>query len=120
MTHEFPAECLPLAIAAILREHRHLMHEAERRADRAFFFQQKADGCDEPQQKALMLANRDEALNDPAATALFQKGRQRFGLDLAQRVIDEHWGRLPRCEACGVLFRRPSPKSCFDCDIHGV
>lgn len=103
-------------IRRILREYRHLMTEAERRADRAFGFSAKLPGCGDPAEAARMTAAVDDALADPEAAALHAKGRQRFLRDVAERILAQHGPILPRCDACGGVLKSPHPKQCFDCD----
>ncbi len=103
-------------IRRILREHRHLMTEAERRADRAFSFQDRADSAPDAAKKAEMSNAAQEALGDATSRELFEKGRQRFLEDMSHRVLAEHGPDLPRCEACGHVLKQPSPKDCFDCN----
>ena len=102
-------------IRRILREHRDLMTEEERRADRAFTFQERADSAIDPTVTAQMSKAIQEALRDEAARQLFQKGRRRFLEDMTQRVLAEHGPSLPRCEACGEVLKQPNPRDCFDC-----
>ncbi len=100
----------------ILREYRDLMTETERRADRAFAFQQRADLASDPTRRAELSTAVAEALVDAAVLTLYQKGRQRFLEDMTQRVLSEHGPDLPRCVACGEVLKQPNPKDCFDCN----
>lgn len=103
-------------IRRILREHRNLMTEAERCADRAFAFQEKADSAPDPDKCAEMSTAIEEALRDAAAEQLYRKGRQRFLEDMTERILAEHGPELPRCEACGHVLKQPNPRDCFDCN----
>ncbi len=100
----------------ILREFRNLMTETERRADRAFAFQQRVDLAADPARRAELSTVVAEALGDAAVLALYQKGRLRFLDDMTQRVLSEHGPDLPRCAACGEVLKQPNPKDCFDCN----
>jgi hypothetical protein len=102
-------------VRRILRDHRHLMTEAERRADRAFAFQGRADAETNPLMVAEMSNSVTQALSDDDVRELYQKGRARFLEDMTQRVLAEHGPRLPRCEACGEVLKQPNPRDCFDC-----
>lgn len=110
-------ENLDDAIRQILSRYRHLMTEAERRADRAFYFQGKIRPDSQPAETAERTASAEEALDDPVAQGLFKKGRERFLREMARRIVAEHGDQLPRCAACGAVFRSPNPKTCFDCAI---
>jgi len=110
---------LQQAIRQILSHHRHLMTESERRADRAFVYQSQLDAADHGRPTGDAQDAMDEALEDAAAEMLFQKGRERFLIDMAQRIMAEHGPTLPRCGACGQVFKTPNPRDCFDCDMHG-
>ncbi len=55
----------------ILQEHRHLMTEAERRADRAFAFQERADSATAPSKSVELSRAVQEALGDTAAEELY-------------------------------------------------
>lgn len=104
------------AACKILRDYRHLMTEAERRADRAFYYQaQIAKGEDAGGVESLRAA-LEQSLEDPLAADFFQRGRERFLRLMARRVLAEHREELPRCSACGMAFKTPNPKLCFDCD----
>jgi len=103
-------------IRRILRDHRDLMTEAERCADRAFLFQEQADSAGDPAKAEELSRAVEEALRDDAARALFAKGRQCFLEGMAQRVLAEHGPSLPRCEACGHVLKQPNPRDCFDCN----
>lgn len=104
------------AACKILRDYRHLMTEAERRADRAFYYQAKLVQGDDASGVGQLRAAMEQALEDPAAADLFHRGRERFLRLLARRVLAEHRDELPRCSACGMAFKTPNPKLCFDCD----
>lgn len=103
-------------IRRILREHRDLMTEAERCADRAFSFQKRAESTKDPALQTEMSNAAEEALRDEAARELFNKGRTLFLESMAHRVLAEHGPTLPRCEACGEVLKRPNPRDCFDCN----
>ncbi|MHB8901712.1 MAG: hypothetical protein ACYC6Y_23400 [Thermoguttaceae bacterium] len=100
----------------ILKEYRHLMTEAERCADRAFNFRQRADVAQDPDLRDEMSAAFARAIRNPAAEALYRKGRQSFLDDMAHRILAEHAPDLPRCEACGEALKQPNPRDCFDCN----
>lgn len=100
----------------ILREFRHLMTESERRADRAFTFQSRSQNDPISRDSKEMSTAVDDALSEPAARQLFEKGRTQFLEDMVQRILAEHGPELPRCEACGHVLKQPSPKDCFDCN----
>lgn len=103
-------------VRRILQDHRHLMTEAERRADRAFAFQERADLATDPPTVAEMSTAVKQALSDDGVRELYRKGRARFLEDMAQRVLAEHGPCLPRCEACGEVLKQPNPRDCFDCN----
>ncbi len=103
-------------IRQILQDYRHLMTEAERRADRAFVFQEKMQEADDPQVVAKMTAAMREALEDRNAEILFEKGRECFLRDVARRVVAKHGATLPRCDTCGAVLKTPKAKECFACD----
>jgi hypothetical protein len=104
------------AACKILRDYRHLMTEAERRADRAFFYQAKIAKEDNQGSVEQMQEAMEQALNDPLAAEHFERGRRRFLQILARRVLAEHEHELPRCMACGEVFKTPNPKQCIACD----
>lgn len=108
-------EDLAAIVAQVLRSYRHLMTESERRADRAFAFAARLESTTDEQVRAEAEAALRQALADPLAAELFQKGWGRFLEDLAQRVLAEHSHVLPRCSQCGAVLRQPNPKTCFDC-----
>jgi hypothetical protein len=109
-------ENLDEVVRQILSGHRHLMTEAERRADRAFYYQEKLDAEAEAAAAAELTASLEQALDDPIARSLFKKGRARFLREMARRIVAEDAPQLPRCSACGAAFKKPHPKTCFDCD----
>jgi hypothetical protein len=110
------AHDLDEVIAKIMQDYRHLMTEAERRADRAYVFQQQMHNAGDARAAAEMEAAMRQALEDPAAAELFERGRERFLQDVARRVVAEHGATLPRCGSCGGVLKTPNPKRCFDCD----
>lgn len=109
-------ENLDEVVRQILGQCRHLMTEAERRADRAFYYQEKIDADAASASQAELMTLRDQALDEPIARSLFKKGRQRFLREMARRIVAENSSELPRCTACGAAFKKPNPKTCFDCD----
>ncbi len=111
MSHE-----LGNVIGQLVRNYRHLMTEAERRADRAFVFQRSGQMAADAVEAARFTAATRQALADPEAAALFEKGRDRFLEDVAGRILAEHPEELPRCVQCGAHLKTPNPKQCFDCD----
>ena len=105
------------AIAHIFRSLRHLMTEAERRADRALVLDAKLKQPTDPAAAAELQAAIRQALSDPLAGELFRRGRERFFVEVARRIISQHPEELPRCAQCGEFFKSPSPKRCFTCDF---
>jgi hypothetical protein len=102
----------------VIRAYRHLMTEAEWRAERALGFQAKMESGERLGHGEFVQKLRDllqQELADPAAAELFKKGRVKLLNDAVERILAEHGDKVIRCRKCGGILRTPRAKQCLDC-----
>ena len=93
----------------------HLMTDAERRAERAFFFHLKMQGSELARADKILAQRKKECLADPVAAKHFRKGRPRFLDDVLERMLSEHADEIVRCDKCDGILRTPKAKQCLYC-----